>query len=116
MAEFERGQETCDCQTANFFMCDMPGDLQDRIALRGLVNGQPTEIFPSGEIHRNPNTLEGTTATLALAANGMNQTAYYPTLEDGVPLDAGDLQMYVGGRDAGAADGVDLRCSPEIGH
>ncbi|QDC10127.1 hypothetical protein FHY55_13100 [Oceanicola sp. D3] len=97
----ERGQETCNCETVNFFRCDLPAEYHDALSLRAMVNGQPTEMLPRGETYRFPNTLGNTTAAIDLVGSGTSQTTYYPQIDDGTPLTPEDLQMYVGARDIG---------------
>ncbi|NHM20957.1 hypothetical protein [Tritonibacter mobilis] len=99
MTDFERGQETCNCAGSNLFLCDMPTVMQERLAFRGLVGGQPTEIFPVGEVLRHPNTVEGTRGRLEIVAAGMRRSTLMEDLSVGTPLVPEDLRTYVGVRE-----------------
>ena len=99
MTDFERGQETCNCAGSNLFLCDMPTVMQERLAFRSLVGGQPTEIFPVGEVLRHPNTVEGTRDRLEIVAAGMRRSTLMEDLSVGTPLVPEDLRTYVGVRE-----------------
>jgi hypothetical protein len=93
--DYERGQEVCNCDTANLFLCDMPEDVQSRLMLRGLVNGQPTEVLPVGEVHRHPNSIEGTTNALELAGTSISPQAIFDQIDIGEPNFPEDVKTLI---------------------
>ncbi len=85
----------CGCDQGNLFIADFPLGRGPSVPLNFSVNGAPTGPIPTGEVFKFPNTLQGTTSTLAVTV-GDREIELIENLGDFNVVRPEDVGVYVG--------------------